>query len=76
MLNFLQNIETTLKKWNITSSKWSDFNVRVVEYWTDWYNHNSPWYGKAVKLLFDTWDYVSYNACAFMGMLLCALILF
>ena len=76
MLNFLNKIETTMNKWNITTSRWSGFNQRVAEYWVDWYQHSSPWYAKAVKLIHDAWDYVSYNACAFMGMLLCALILF
>lgn len=76
MYEFLVRLEAKLNSWNITSSKWSNWNERVYSYWTDWYNHSSPWYGKAVKLIHDTWDYVSYNACAFMGMLLCALVLF
>ena len=31
---------------------------------------------KACKLAHDTWDYVSYNACSFIGGLFCAYILF
>lgn len=76
MNSFLMSVENTLQKWNITAPKWRNFNERVYAYWTDWYQHNSPWYAKGIKLVLDAWDYVSYNACAFMGMLVCALILF
>lgn len=76
MKNFLMNIESKLQEWKVDNHRWAGFNERVYAYWSNFYHQDTPWYGKAVKLVLDTWDYVSYNACAFMGMLFCALVLF
>ena len=76
MIAFLLRIESKLQEWNVDNYRWQGFITRTTKYWSGLYNQSTPWYGKVVKVVLDGWDLVSYNACAFMGMLLCALVLF
>ena len=76
MKNFLESASETLASWNIHFPNWSGWLEGVVGYFTDLKGHKSPWYVKMLKVTSDTFDMVTYNAYAFMGMLLCALFLF
>ena len=76
MFNFLYAIEDKLQEWKVDNYRWQGFITRTRSYWSGLYHQDTPWYGKVVKLAFDGWDMISYNACAFMCMLMCALILF
>lgn len=75
-LSFWDKIDQKLAEMNIKPAKWSAWVERVTVYWKDFW-HNTPGFvAKTCKLVHDTWDYVSYNACSFMGSLFCALVLF
>lgn len=76
MKELFKKIDAKLAAMNIKPGKWSAWLGRVTVYWKDWWSNTPGFVAKTCKLLWDTWDYVSYNACAVMGMLLCAVLLF
>lgn len=76
MFNFLKSVDSNLASWNINFPNWSKFGERVYKYCTGLGNSQAPWYGKVLKVVCDIFDTVTYNAYAFMCMLLCACLLF
>lgn len=76
MKTIFANIDAKLAEMNIKPGKWSAWLDRVSAYWKDYWNNTPGFVAKACKLVHDTWDYVSYNACSFIGGLFCAYILF
>lgn len=76
MKEFFERIEAKLQAWNILFPRWSGFANRMYSYCSGIKNSNIPWYGKGLKVVCDAFDLVVYNAYAFMGMLLCACLLF
>lgn len=76
MLNFLNSFENNRASWDINFPNWSKFGDRVYQYCSGIKKSQAPWYGKVLKVVCDIFDMVTYNAYAFMGMLLCACLLF
>ena len=77
MKTIFANIDAKLSEMNIKPGKWSAWLDRVINYWKkEWWQETEGFVAKSCKLIHDTWDYISYNACSWIGGFLCACVLF
>lgn len=77
MKNILNNVRKRLATMNINTSRWSAWVSDCVTYWkTEWWLGTKGLVAKSVKLAHDSLDYLSYYSIAWLGGLLCFVILF
>lgn len=76
--NALKTLNTKVNEFllscGVETSRWAVWTDNMVSYVQSY--KEVPHWKKPIKLAFDLFDMVTYNGCAFLGMLICACLVF